>query len=370
MVAKHYFSFAQFAALPWDVVKQSLFYVIQPGRDLRVKFYMRDPKGQVFELAFQHDQAMVKSYGPSAEKAKLPARWPGDGYAFAVGFGKLTKRDHPPTLEEAALPSATDADKAAAYILRCATYLIRAVAEDAMTFIGHLAGDVTFAQGTPYEFTIHKRDPPAFAQQINSPTNIVAFSAAFPKTEPVTRSIKVQELVDICNAWIGKFIPDVILAGYAAKPGAKKIDEPYLTLYLPQLDYRGEKNRGVASSAMVLIRAGDYQAALAKSCSANKATEPVKVMVGSVEAYEVRAWEFLDSAPNTTAPPAVCNLFITPELFSGQQKVFRLVVSDIQFDSWKETNTQRERPAFSARPALQRPAGGSGAEEYDPTEPA
>jgi hypothetical protein len=361
MVNTIYVPLEQFAEKTYEEVVSSIRYTITPKTDIRVTYYLHNGV-DLTELNIVASNETVRSYGPSQEKEKQKTqpRWPGDGYSFVVSEGKLSQREALPVIGD---PNNTDADNKAALFLHMSLALLRVVAEDAGSFTGYFGAAAEFAAGTPYAFTIQKREP-QFRNMLNHPKNINNHRHILPHIVETTRAIPIQHLIEISNAWITKFSAMAIAERYKTK--GYNNASIYLTLYLPQLDYRNDSNKN-APSAMVLIRAANYGEACKLSASANKIMNPVTEGAhddrgAPVDIVPVRAWQFLDTPPDSSdRPQAICNLMLRPEIYIGQQKVFRLVVVTAIFIQWKQPQTQKSYPPL---PSLEE--GSSGAEILDP----
>ena len=70
------------------------------------------------------------------------------------------------------------------------------------------------------------------------------------------------------------------------------------------------------------------------------------------DCFILRPWEVLGSAiAKQPSPVAMCNIFITIELYRGQQKTLRSVVSNIQIMDLSPVTSNEHIPEFPQLPA-------------------
>lgn len=344
MSGKFYCTFAEFASKSWAEIRSTVFYAVKPGKDTRITFYVMI-NDEVLELSLKQHKSTITAYGPSGIKSTEP-RWAGDKFTFTIGYGPLSNRPSIPTIAESLSPGSTHADHVSAVMVTSLSYLFRLIAEDAMVFPSDKSRSYIFAEGTPYSFDVPVTTKPRLTNQLNSSTRRDWCKAHLPKFDIIDYSIRLADFAVMADTWITKFQSSSILAGYASKAGGKALQVPYLTLYLPQLDYRSPANQN-ATSTMVLIRVEDYDAAMAKCVSANKPTEtPPVIHTGDIRCYEIPAWRLLDVPTGMQGSRATTTICVTPEFYFGQtSRFFRMVISDVHFGGWQES-VNRARPMF------------------------
>lgn len=359
MVAKLYMSAAQFIGMGPGKLGDALWYSVQSGKDVRIKFYIVTPDATgrpvPKELAFFETDWKLTDYMRSEEAAKKPLRFPGDGYSCRFAFGEMTMAPLPPCLE--APPGAppgtynlavTPADKIAATLLTCYQYLFMAVAHDGMSFVGHIPPTAKFFEGTSYAFEVPKMAECPSARQINSSKNMPLFAAFFPKMQVAARPIKVAELAEAANKMFLKFVPENIVSKYKGPPAAAGTTKvPRFVLYLPGVDYRTATTPS-ADSAFAMVKTSDYDVAMAGSLSPYKPqVQPKPIVQGNGQSVvHMRAFELYGSDPTATESRwAKVNVIFLPEFYIGQQKAARMVVETIQFTQWLEL-AKAELPEF------------------------
>jgi hypothetical protein len=363
MFARTKLSYAQLAKMDAVEFERRVRYSIsQTGtgsqRSIRIKYFYVTDEEKLTDLALWDEGATISGYGAAKIDNAPPERFPGDKASFKVSYGPMTLRSelpHPSNLKVIPPPGATPGDIKATEILFASYRLFRLVAQENVNFTGHPGTEAVFADGTPYRFAVPKpapgtkMAPPQF--MVNHPLVAGKYGThkATKDTPPpaaeTSGCIPVGMLSDTWNDLSKKFHPELILAKYPVKPGQPAPKIPYLTFYMPQLDYRTAQKPD-NGCAVVYVPASVLPTVLAKSLApaglkpALQAVPITRAPSGKsfIELAKFRPWEILGAPKDFDRPQprAIGQLTISPEIFLGSQKVFRFVVEALHLEGFVE----------------------------------
>jgi len=273
-------------------------------------------------------------------KVETPKSGPGGSCMFKVSHGKLTLEGD----------STTKADAVADYHIKSCLRLLELVLYDASSWKNSsIVKDCILAEDTPYAKTISisTRGSAPFTRLINHKERMANAPTSMQKVEsgwgPFNGTILIPDILTCANSYLDKYNPGAIVEKYKKFSGAGNV--PYLTLYLPYLDYRGKDGNSrlddINSTCKIIIRASEFDAVMSKSTAIRPSTVFDTVTNGpngtKIPVKLVRPWEiFGSSEPNVKPLPANCMIFSKPEIFIGQQKNYRTVVGDVWFGAWIE----------------------------------